>query len=122
MEKRNKVITTFIFAILLISLLYLFSDWISKTTGYLVEDNPDKDLAKCLSSKGAKLYGSKTCPDCIKQKKLFGDEAFSFINYIECSKNPLACSDIGSVPAWDINGELVYGIKNLDELRILAKC
>ena len=122
MEKRTKVIATFIMAVLLVMILYNLSDWFSKTTGYLVEDSRGNDLAKCLTKDGAKLYGSKTCPDCKKQKEVFGEIAFDFLNYIECSSNQLVCSEIRSVPAWNISGNIYYGVKNLNELRILSKC
>lgn len=122
MEKRTRVVATFIMAVLLVMILYNFSDWFSKTTGYLVKDSPENDLAICLAKEGSKLYGSKTCPDCRKQKEIFGEIAFDFLNYIECSSNPQACSEIKSVPAWNISGNIYYGVKNLDELRILSGC
>lgn len=122
MEKRTKVILTFAAAVLLVAFLYSFSDWFSKTTGYLIEEDPNSDLAKCLSEKGVKLYGSKKCPDCREQKKIFGDKAFQYINYIECSTSPIDCNNIRSVPAWKIKNDFYYGIKTLDELRYLAQC
>ncbi len=122
MEKRVKLVATFIFAVLLITLLYLFSDWFSKTTGYSIAENPNNNLAKCLTSQGVKLYGSKTCPDCTKQKEFFGKEAFDYVDYVECSQTPVKCSEIKSVPAWSINNDTIYGIKTLDELRYLTNC
>lgn len=41
-------------------------------------------FAKCISSKGAKMYGAWWCPHCADQKEMFG-YAFHYVNYIECS-------------------------------------
>ncbi len=42
------------------------------------------DFAKCVTAKGAKMYGAWWCPHCADQKELFGF-AFQYINYVECS-------------------------------------
>ena len=41
-------------------------------------------FAKCVSSKGARMYGAWWCPHCAEQKEEFG-YAFQYINYTECS-------------------------------------
>jgi len=41
-------------------------------------------FAKCLSSKGARMYGAWWCPHCADQKETFG-YAFQYVNYTECS-------------------------------------
>lgn len=43
-------------------------------------------LARCLSEKGAVMYGSITCSSCRAQRKMFG-QAFSHIKEIECNPN-----------------------------------
>jgi hypothetical protein len=48
-------------------------------------------LAKHLRKKGVKMYGAFWCGHCSQQKELFGQQAFSKIQYIECDpkgKNP----------------------------------
>lgn len=42
-------------------------------------------LAQHLKQVGAKMYGSFTCPHCQNQKHLFGKEAASQFDYIECN-------------------------------------
>ena len=113
---------TFAFLILLVTVLYFFTDWFSKATGYLIGEDSDKELAKCLTEKGVKLYTIDNCNYCEKQKKLFGNEALKYLNYYECSGDILECSKLESVPAWEINGDIYYGIKSLDELRVLSGC
>lgn len=121
MQKRNKLIITFVFLVFLVAGLYFFTDWFSKTTGYAVGEDPDINLANCLTSKGIKMYGGKSCPICKFQESLFG-EAFKFIPYVDCSKKLMECFDLESVPAWEINGKIYYGIKELSTLRILSGC
>lgn len=80
-------------------------------------------LADHLTAIGAKKYGAFWCPHCYSQKQLFGQEAFSKINYVECDpagKNPQrdACTqaDVQSYPTWEINGEIYRGTQSLEQL------
>ena len=41
------------------------------------------EFAKCLTDKGAVMYGAFWCPHCANVKKKFGS-AFQFITYVEC--------------------------------------
>jgi uncharacterized membrane protein len=81
------------------------------------------ELAQYLTEKGAKMFGAYWCPHCYEQKQLFGKEAFSKINYIECAEGgnnpqPQLCSQVGikSFPSWQINGKLEPGAKELEKL------
>lgn len=121
MESRTKVILTFIALVFLIISLYIFTDWFSKTTGLSVGEDPDNELAKCLTANGAIFYTENSCQDCVQQKSLFGTSAFKYLNSIECENNP-SCSDIKVFPAWKINNTLFYGIKTTKELRELSGC
>lgn len=122
MQKRTKVILSFAFLVILVIGLYIFSEWFSKTTGYIVGEDADDRLAKCMTEKGARFYGSKSCPDCRKQESLFGLSAFKYINYVDCYKYPRLCGDLKSIPAWEINGRILYGVRMLNELRIFSNC
>jgi len=42
------------------------------------------DLAKHLQSQNAMFFGTFWCPHCRNQRTFFGEEAFKFINYVEC--------------------------------------
>lgn len=117
-----KVILSFVVLVVLIFGLYFFTDWFSKTTGYLIEDEEEETtLAKCLAEKNVKLYGSKKCPDCKKQRDFFGN-GFKFVNYVECNGLGENCQELRLVPAWEINGEFYYGLKSLNELKIISGC
>lgn len=80
-------------------------------------------FASCLTDSGATLYGLPTCPHCQEQKELFKD-SFKYIDYIDCSKQQAKCSseNIGSVPAWDIDGERTVGVQTLEELAEKTGC
>lgn len=82
-------------------------------------------LAVHLQQIGAKMYGAYWCPHCHDQKQLFGQEAFSKIEYVECSPNgPGAapaptCLERGiqGYPTWEINGQLLQsGTQSLEAL------
>ncbi len=84
-------------------------------------------LASHLRQRGAKFYGTFWCQYCKQQKEMFGQQAFSKINYIECDpqgKNAQTdlCqkANIESFPTWEINGRLYKGLKPLDELADLS--
>ncbi|MGB7442340.1 MAG: vitamin K epoxide reductase family protein [Coleofasciculaceae cyanobacterium] len=84
-------------------------------------------LATHLQEIGAKKYSAYWCPHCYEQKQLFGEEAFSEINVIECAPDgtdgqPQVCQDAGvqGFPSWEINGELTSGVKTLEELADLS--
>lgn len=80
-------------------------------------------LARHLKQIGAKEYIAWWCPHCHEQKQLFGKEAYSYINHIECdpqSKNgqPDLCkaAKIQSFPTWEINGKQYSGVQSLKSL------
>lgn len=41
------------------------------------------NFAKCLTSKGFRMYGAWWCPHCAEQKESFGF-AFQYVTYTEC--------------------------------------
>jgi len=43
------------------------------------------ELAKYLRETGARMYGAYWCPHCSRQKELFGREAWSYVDYVECA-------------------------------------
>jgi glutaredoxin len=81
------------------------------------------DFAKCLTSKGVVMYGLKTCPHCLDQKKMFGS-SFEFVTYVECSEHADICQSKGVeyVPAWEIGGNITDGARPLSELASQTGC
>ena len=105
--------------VVLVTVLYMTSGWLSEITGYGVLEDTKWNLAMCLGEKGAVMYGSSDCQVCAEQQELFGD-AFSKITYVDCSVG--GCDGLPGVPAWEIDGVVYYGVKTLDALKILSRC
>ena len=119
MEQQTRTIVTFLVLIFVIFGLYFFSDWFSKTTGYVLGEDEKLKLAQCLGER-ATFYRSDTCPDCDEQLETFGKDASRFLKIVSCS-NVDECPE-GGVPAWKIGNQVHYGVKNLDELTTLSQC
>jgi len=118
-----------------LSMLVLIIVWlgwygINKTDQSLLNENSlpvitqdTTALAKYLTDKGFKLYGTFWCSHCQDQKDMFGD-AIKYINYIECSKpdgnsQTEVCADAGIklYPTWEFpDGQKVPGVMTIDNL------
>ena len=85
-----------------------------------------ENLAKCLTKKGAKFYGSSGCGWCNRQKTLFG-EAAQYLPYVGCAneKTKHLCEEakIGPIPTWDFpDGQRVEGFQSIEKLAELSGC
>ncbi|HIH24164.1 TPA: thioredoxin [Candidatus Woesearchaeota archaeon] len=81
-------------------------------------------LAKCLTSKGAIMYGTEWCPHCQEQKRLFGT-SFRHATFINCDVNADACAMAGveMFPTWVFaDGSSVTGKQELDTLAERTGC
>ena len=84
-------------------------------------------LAKYLKDNGVVKYSAYWCPNCLNQSELFGKQAYRELNVVECSRDgknsqTKLCLDkkIKGFPSWEINGEIILGVKTLEELSKLA--
>lgn len=84
-------------------------------------------LAQYLKKVEAKMYGKFWCAPCHEQKQMFGQPAWSQINYIECDpkgKNPQSdlcrVAKIKGTPTWEINGQFYLGTQSLETLADLS--
>lgn len=87
------------------------------------------EFAKCVSSKGARMYGAWWCSHCAEQKEKFG-YAFQYVNYTECSpegqrtRNEI-CKQAGieHFPTWQFpDGSRKEGSLPLSELGDRTGC
>ena len=86
-------------------------------------------LARCLTSKQAKMYGAFWCPHCQEQKEMFGP-SFEFAPYVECGvqgsrKEQPVCTDAGvkNYPTWVFaDGTRVEGTLPLSALAEKTQC
>jgi len=121
MLPKTKVYITLAVIILLVAVLYFFSSWFSQTTGFVVGEDEKTKLAQCLSAKGA-FFGSDLNKETLEQKKDFGAAAFKFVRYEDCSQNPGLCKSLDKIPAWVVNGTILYGKQSLKELAEVSGC
>lgn len=120
MEQITKTTITFVVLVLVLFGFYYFSDWFSKTTGYVLGEDEKMKLAQCFFTKNIEFYRSNTCPDCDEQINIFGDTASSFLNIVSCES--VEECPVGGVPAWKIGEKIYYGIKQFDELISISEC
>jgi len=78
---------------------------------------PLDDFAKCLTDKGAVMYGASFCKYSAAQKTMFG-KSFKHINYRDFSENP----EVKLTPTWFINGEKFERVQSLDKLALETGC
>ncbi len=86
-------------------------------------------FAKCLTEKGAKLYGAVWCPHCQNQKKAFG-ESVQYVTYVECAvegskEQATACKTAGieGYPTWQFaDGSEILGEATFEQLSEKTSC
>ena len=84
-------------------------------------------LAKHLKSIGVVKYSAYWCPHCHEQNEIFGKEAVSELLLVECAADGQdnkaeLCQNkgISSYPSWEISGEIISGVRSLNELADLS--
>ena len=93
------------------------------TTNLISSSGPYDDFARCLTSKGVKMYGSDTCPHCKAQKGFFKG-SFGLVDYVECGRNADICQKAGiqAYPTWEVNGKKFEGETSLSALSEKSGC
>ena len=75
-------------------------------------------FTKCLTEKGAVMYGAiEWCEYTKAQAKMFGN-SFKYIEYRNYEKLP----GIRRTPTWEINGERHEGVQSFERLSSLTGC
>lgn len=97
--------------------LIIFAGLAYSIYSYLRPSSLD-DFAKCLSEKGAVMYGAMDwCKYTQAQKGMFGN-SFKYINYHEYKDLP----GIKKTPTWVINGAWHENVQSFDKLASLTGC
>jgi len=86
-------------------------------------------FSKCLTAKGATLFGAYWCPHCQSQKKAFG-ESVQYINYIECADEvtktqTTVCQSAGikGYPTWKFADDSeIVGQASFEDLSAKTGC
>ena len=82
-------------------------------------------LSEHLSRIGARFYGAWTCPACMHQMELFGNQAAGLVPYVECRmpvQRPMEAAACGEAkvriyPTWLLpDGQRREGVQSIDEL------
>jgi hypothetical protein len=128
MDKKIKVLITLGVLLLLGVGFYLVSYAITKYTGYSItgkivySKQEQREIGMCLNEKGIVFYCTSMSLYCMRQRKLLG-EAFEFIEYVDCDEieNIEECGGL-SMPAWKINNNIYYGIRDLKRLSDSVGC
>jgi hypothetical protein len=88
------------------------------------------NFAKCLSSKGLKMYGEWWCPHCAEQKEEFG-YGFQYVKYTECGiegqthgmNEQCKKEGIQHFPTWQFgDGHREEGVQPLSDLAEKSGC
>lgn len=114
MKKRQKSILINISIILGVLIIAFFS----LTGNNAAETN--EEIAKCIGEKST-LYVQLGCSHCETQENILG-ENMQYIESVDCFYERERCDDIKATPSWEINGEVIVGVKTFDQLKELAKC
>ena len=86
--------------------------------GYALTPGPYDNFAKCLSEKGATMYGAMGwCKYTQAQKGMFG-KSFKYVNYKEFNE----LQGIKKTPTWVINGAWHENVQPFDKLGALTGC
>ena len=84
----------------------------------IAKPGPYDDFAKCLTSKGAVIYGAiDWCKYTQVQKAMFGN-SFKYLNY----KDYKELSGIKKTPTWVINGVWYENVQAFDKLASVTGC
>lgn len=90
---------------------------------YIKKPGEYNDFAKCLTEKGAVIYGNDYCQYTIKQLNFFG-KSQKYLNYVKCIDNEELCNSKGVsiTPTWEINGESYSGVQTFERLSAVSGC
>lgn len=127
MDKRVSVLLTFMALVLLIFILYFSTNIFSKVTGYFVGESELEKLTKCLDSKNSELFIGSISKTSEDQINILG-QSINNLRITECETSKSGeiidqrCKNLKSVPAWYIDKEIHYGIKNISDLENISNC
>ena len=91
--------------------------------GYALTPGHYDEFAKCLSEKGATMYGAMGwCKYTQGQKAMFG-KSFKHVNYYEHTEYPVEeYGEIKKTPTWIIGGKVYENTQSFEELSKLTGC
>ncbi len=120
-EKPKKIGLKRYFIFSLIILIILFS--VLSISSYMKKPGEYDNFAKCLTEKGAVIYGNDYCQYTNKQLNFFG-KSTKYLNYVKCAENQKLCDDKGIkiTPTWEIKGEMYEQVQTFEKLATISGC
>ena len=118
-QKQNNMPLIFCIVIIFALLGYIFYD-------DFFPENEEK-VMQCIAD-NSQLFATTTCPYCIQQKEMLGEEYLPLFNITYCDLNPEPCVERGiqTVPFWIINTngseQGILGIVPVEDLKELTGC
>ena len=90
---------------------------------YMNKSGEYDDFAKCLTEKGAVVYGNDFCSYTAKQLNFFG-KSKEYLNYVKCIDDEALCDNknIKVTPTWEIDGKMYDQIQTFEKLALLSGC
>ena len=81
------------------------------------------EFAKCLTEKGAIIYGNDFCHYTTNQLGFFG-KSKSYLNYVKCAENKELCDqkEIKITPTWEISGKMYKQVQTFETLSAITGC
>jgi hypothetical protein len=105
-DYRRKIVLTLISIMFVISVYFIFN--------YLTTPGTYDSFARCLTDKGAIMYGEDWCKYTNAQKSMFG-KSFKFIDY-------RVKTDLRLRPTWIINNKKYEGVQSFESLSKATNC
>ena len=119
-RKDNKKVKKYVLIAVLLIAIGLIS-----YTFYFKSQKPGEydNFARCLTEKGAVIYGNDFCQYTNKQLNDFG-KSDKYLKYVKCADNKELCDskNVKITPTWEINKEMYEGIQSYDRLSQLSGC
>jgi hypothetical protein len=120
MEPKTRVFVTLGVIVVMIVGMYIFSDWFSKATGYVLGEDQKAAFVTCLNEQGDLYFEQANCVECDKQRDELGEKAYQLLNKKTCGND--LCQGLKNVPAWSIEGKFYYGVQTFQDLNKISSC
>lgn len=111
LEKEKKPKKKFKVIAISAVILLILGSWITYS---MLSPGKYDNFAKCLTEKGAVMYGEDWCKYTQAQKGMFG-KSFKYINY-------KVKTDLRKRPTWVIDGENYETVQSFERLAALTGC
>lgn len=108
-KKKKFFVVSLVGVVIILIAVFAFSSF--------AKPGPYDQFAKCLTEKGAVMYGADWCKFTQGQKSMFGN-SMKYVDYRDFSDG----SNIKVTPTWIINGERYEKTQSFDKLATVTGC